>query len=367
MMLMAVDHCAYFVAKAHPAEFWGFALPQHADWVSFMTRWITHLCAPGFFLLMGAGIALLTASRTATGWSTGRIARHLAIRGFILVVIGQTIEVVPWAVAFFTTDPSAQAFEVFIPGGGGPLILAFGVLYGLGVSMIVCGLLIRMPTWALAAAGAVAIFLTQWFLPGPEAVGELFSPWLRALLVPGQTDFMLVMYPVVPWLGIALWGMALGNLLARDSEKGYRTAAFAGISLLALFVVVRVAGAFGNFHAWEGDGFMSFLHVTKYPPSLAFVSVTVGVNLLLLVLFDRWQRAFERRASAVLVFGRTALFFYVLHLYVYLVLGIPFSEGTGYGLLYVMWAVGLVILYWPCRWYTQFKTARPPESVWRLF
>ena len=240
MMLMAVDHCAYFVAKAHPAEFWGFALPQHADWVSFMTRWITHLCAPGFFLLMGAGIALLTSSRTAAGWSTGRIARHLAIRGFILVVIGQTIEVVPWAVAFFTTDPSAQAFEVFIPGGGGPLILAFGVLYGLGVSMIVCGLLIRMPTWALAAAGAVAIFLTQWFLPGPEAVGELFSPWLRALLIPGQTDFMLVMYPVVPWLGIALWGMALGNLLARDSEKGYRTAAFAGISLLALFIVVRV-------------------------------------------------------------------------------------------------------------------------------
>ena len=93
MILMALDHCAYFVAKAHPSEFWGFALPAHDGWISFLTRWITHLCAPGFFLLMGAGIALLGASRTRSGWSTGRIARHLAVRGFILVIIGQTIEV----------------------------------------------------------------------------------------------------------------------------------------------------------------------------------------------------------------------------------------------------------------------------------
>ncbi len=367
MILMALDHCAYFVAKAHPSEFWGYALPEHANWITFLTRWITHLCAPGFFLLMGAGIALLGASRTRSGWTTSRIARHLAIRGFVLVLIGQTIELVPWAIAFFTTEPSAQAFEVFIPGGGGPLILAFGVLYGLGVSMIVCGLLVRLPTWTLATLGAAAILLTQTLMPDAEAVGELFSPWLRALLIPGQTDFILVMYPVIPWVGIALLGMALGNVLAEDSDKGYRVAAFTGASLVGLFVVIRLGGAFGNFHVWDGDGLMTFLHVTKYPPSLAFISATIGINLLLLVLFNRWQPFFERRGTAVLVFGRTALFFYVLHLYVYLVLGLPFSRGTGYGMLYLMWAAGLVILYWPCLWYTRFKTAKPAESFWRLF
>ena len=367
MILMALDHCAYFVAKAHPAEFWGYGLPEHAGWVSFMTRWITHLCAPGFFLLMGMGIALLGVSRTRAGWGTARIARHLAIRGFLLVLIGQTIEVVPWAIAFFTTDPSAQAFEVLLPGGGGPPMLALGVLYGLGVSMIVCGALVRLPTWALALAGMSAIILTQMLVPGAEAAGDLFSPWLRLLFIPGQTDFVIVMYPVVPWIGMALIGMALGNVFAVDSGRGYRVAAIGGASLIVLFLVVRFVGAFGNIHPWDGEGLMSLLHVTKYPPSLAFVSVTIGVDLLLLVLFNRWQMFFERRGAAVLVFGRTALFFYVLHLYVYMLVGLPFSSGTGYGLLYVMWVVGLVLLYWPCVWYMRFKSAKPADSVWRLF
>jgi uncharacterized membrane protein len=367
MILMALDHCAYFVAKAHPGEFWGHALPEHASWVSFMTRWITHLCAPGFFLLMGLGIALLGASRRRSGWSTARISWHLAVRGFILVLIGQTIEVVPWAISFLTTDPSVQAFEVSIPGGGGPPMLALGVLYGLGASMIICGLLVRLPSWALATAGTVAILLTQALVPGPLAVGDLFSPWLRLLLIPGHTDFILVMYPVLPWIGLTLVGMALGNVFAQDSAKGYRVAAIGGVSLIVLFLIVRLGGAFGNFHAWDGDGLMSLLHVTKYPPSLAFVSAMIGIDLLLLVLLNRWSRVFERRATAVLAFGRTALFFYVLHLYVYMLMGLPFSSGTGYGLLYVIWVVGLVILYWPCVWYMRFKSVKPAESLWRLF
>ncbi len=367
MILMAIDHCAYFVARAHPSEFWGVALPQHASWLSFMTRWITHLCAPGFFLLMGAGIALLTASRTRSGWSTGKIARHLAVRGAVLVLVGQTIEVVPWAIAFFTTDPSALAFQTIMPGGGGQIMLGLGVLYGLGVSMIVCSVLVRLPTWVLAVAGAAAIMATQVLMPGPGSVAELFSPWLRALLIPGHTDFIFVLYPVIPWIGITLLGMALGNVLSLDSDRGFRFASLGGASLLVLFIIVRLGGGFGSIHLWDGSTLMSFLHVTKYPPSLAFVSVTIGVNLLLLAAFNRWQHAFEKRASAVLVFGRTALFFYVLHLYVYLVLGLPFPHGTGYGLLYVMWVVGLVMLYWPCLWYTRFKAATAPQSLWRLF
>ncbi len=367
MILMALDHTAFFVAKRHPAEFWGVAMPVYDGWLPFLTRFLTHLCAPGFFFLMGAGIVLLTASRDRSGWTTGRISRHLAIRGFVLILVGQTVELVPWIVGAFVPEPSAFVFEVVAPGGGGMMMMVLGVLYGLGASMIVCSLLIRAPSWLLMTLGVAAVMVTQVVTPGPESVSVLYAPWIRALLIPGHTDFIYVLYPVIPWLGLTLFGMGLGRLLMHDRVIAYRVAALTGMALLALFFVARAAGGFGNFHPYDGSGAIGFLNVTKYPPSLAFVTVTLGLNLLLLALFEQISAVFERFGEAVLVFGKTALFFYIVHLYLYAILGLPFRTGTGYGLLYLAWAIGLVMLYWPCRWYLGFKRAKPPSSIWRLF
>ena len=93
VVLMAIDHARAFIARNHPSEFWGTPLPDYqGDWLAFMTRLVTHLCAPGFMFLMGAGAALFAASRALTGWSPVRIAGQLALRGLVLIVVGQLLE-----------------------------------------------------------------------------------------------------------------------------------------------------------------------------------------------------------------------------------------------------------------------------------
>jgi hypothetical protein len=107
--------------------------------------------------------------------------------------------------------------------------------------------------------------------------------------------------------------------------------------------------------------------VTKYPPSLSFITLTLGIDLLLLSAFAGLSQQLMHWGRPLLVFGRTALFFYLLHLYVYLVWGLAFPNGSSTTLMYAMWLVGLLILYPLCLWYAAFRQKKPLESVWRFF
>lgn len=367
MVLMAIDHAAFFVAKRHPGEFWGLPLPQHPNWLSFMTRHISHLCAPGFFLLMGAGIVLFSDSRRRLGWSEARIARHFVVRGAVLLLVQQLIENPAWIIGSLVPNPEAWYFPPAMPGDGGLPMLAFAVLTALGCSLILVGLMQRLPGVVLGLSGVVAIVASQLAVPGSEMVTEPFSPLLRFTFIPGSTGILMVMYPIVPWLGAALLGAALGKALFNDRDRALKFIPLAGLGLVALFLVLRFLGGFGNTHPWSGAGAMDFLNMTKYPPSIVFLSFAIGTNLLLIGMFERLTPIVERYGGWLLTFGRTALFFYILHIWLYMLLGLPFRDGTGFGLLYLMWAIGLLILLPLCTRYERFKAGKPPESVWRLF
>jgi uncharacterized membrane protein len=359
MIFMALDHASYFLARVHPADWWGIPLQRYPSSLAFLTRFVTHPCAPGFFLLLGLSMVFFAESRRRLGWSDGRIRRYFLWRGLVLIGLQLFAENIAWALV---------PLQETVPGKTGPLLIFLGVLYALGLSMIICGWLLRLRPSILMGAGVAAVLMTQFLTPGAESVSRLYNPLLRAILIPGQTGFLRVKYPVIPWLGVALLGMALGRKMARDPRRAFRLAFLLGAGALALFSIVRFIGwPVGDFHPPAGPGWIAFLNLTKYPPSLAFILLTLGIDLLLLGLLSRKEEILERWGKPLLVFGRTALFFYIVHLYVYGLTGLAFPKGIPFGWMYLFWLGGLVPLYFLCSWYARFRARKGPESVWRMF
>jgi len=362
MMLMAIDHASYFIAKVHPSEFWGIALPQHLGILPFLTRWITHICAPGFFFLMGAGMILFAASRCKAGWTENKIMRFFITRGLFLIILQLLVENPAWLLG--TISNGLKMMEP--PGGGEGVILHFGVLYGLGSNMIIFALLLRANAALIAFLSIISIIATQWLTPGASQASVLYTPLLRLILIPGHTGIWQSFYPLIPWLGITGFGIIFGKLLLKNREKLFQYTLIVGMIFLIIFLFIRWIGGFGNFHVWN-NGWIAFLNVTKYPPSLSFILLTLGINLLLLFLFSRIEQALPRIGQPLLIFGRSALFFYVVHLYLYATIGFAFPNGTSYQLMYLFWFIGLLILFPLCLWYGKFKRKKPIESVWRFF
>jgi uncharacterized membrane protein len=363
MVLMAIDHISYFVARVHPSEYWGLALPQYSDILAFLTRFLTHPCAPGFFFIMGTGMILFASSRRKIGWSEGRIRRFFLLRGLMLIGLELMIINVAWLLGLIS---SRVDFFKPGPGGGGDLALVFLVLSALGFSMIFSSLLLRTGPAITIAVGFGATLATQLLIPSAENVHVLYSPLIRLLMIPGQTGFMSVMYSIIPWLGICCLGMGFGSILIKNRKRAFQMALYTGIVFLLLFFVVRSLGGFGNFHPPEA-GTIGFLNVTKYPPSLSFVFLMIGINLLFLVLFEKAGPGLQKWGKPLLIYGNTALFFYVLHMYMLAALSFAFPYGTKIPLLYPFWLLLLVLLYPMCKWYGNFKRQTPPESVWRFF
>lgn len=363
MILMAVDHASFFIGHKHPAEFWGQPLPEYASALPFLTRFVTHFCAPGFFFLMGIGMMLFAASRRQLGWTDSAIRKHFLTRGALLIVLQLFIENPAWVLG-----PAAE-LGTKSPGGGSEVLLHFGVLYGLGASMIACAFLLRLNAIFLTVISLLAILLTQALIPGPDKVAELYSPLSRLLLIPGHTNIVQVFYPLLPWLGLAVFGLIFARWILANPAAIPRKAALIGAGFLLLFLLVRLTAGFGNIHPVNNATWIAFLNVTKYPPSLAYILLTLGVDLLLLALFARIVTILQRWAKPLLVFGQTALFFYLVHLYLYAVMGLTItpSGGTSLGWMYAYWSGGLVLLYLLCVRYRNFKQSTAPNSVWRFF
>jgi hypothetical protein len=112
---------------------------------------------------------------------------------------------------------------------------------------------------------------------------------------------------------------------------------------------------------------MDFFNLTKYPPSLEFMLLTLGVDLLLVFLLSKVETQLQSWGTFLVLFGSTALFFYIAHLYLYALMGLAFPNGTSFGLMYCLWFAGLVLLYPLCLWYRRFKEQKLPDSVWRFF
>jgi len=358
---MALDHASYFIARVHPLEIWSTPPPYYADTVAFLTRWLTHLCAPGFFMLMGIGIVYFAESRVAAGWTAGRLTRFLATRGAVLLVVQHLFENPAWLMGIVSADPAVEATMPSVPGPGGEVMLAFAVLSALGVAMMAGSVLWRAPQWVLVAVGVVTLMASRSMTPMPSAALDPQSAWMHLLFVPGHTGVLQNLYPWVPWLFPMMVGLLVARTIRIDANWMRRAIPSLGAWLLVVFVVSRWVG-------WDPhppqDGVIGWLTVTKYPPSLAFFTLMLGINLLLLSALARWP---ARWLAPLEVFGRTPFFFYLAHLWLFSALSWFFPMGTSFAVMYVVWAAVVAALYPMCVRYAQFKFAKPAPSLWRLF
>jgi uncharacterized membrane protein len=362
MILMAIDHANYFVARMHPTgEFWGVPLPQYNDLFEFLTRFVTHLCAPGFFFLMGVGMVLFTNSRRSLGWTDGRILRHFLSRGLILIGFQFFFENTAWVMGpVYSFNP---------PGGGDSVWLHFGVLSALGSTMIIGALFLRSKPFVLVWISSAIIFGSQFLIPGSNQASHLYAPLLRILYIPGRTGIFQAFYPIIPWLGIVIFGLIFGKWLLHNKSQAYRWSFILGGIFLLVFIVLRTIGGFGNTHPPVNSSLVSYLNITKYPPSVVFTFLTLGLCLTFIGIFSRVRSTLEHLGKPLLVFGRSALFFYITHLYLFAFIGLFFASGGGTGLaiMYPIWFVALVILYFLCLWYGNFKKRKSADSIWRIF
>jgi uncharacterized membrane protein len=367
MVLMAIDHASYFIARVHSGEFWGTALPVYSTAFWFWTRGITHLCAPGFFFLMGIGMILFADARLKAGWEEGRITRFFVIRGLLLILLQLLVEDPAWILGDLSVNPGVMVIRGGgVPGGGTRGMLYLGVLFALGGAMVFWAFVRRAPLWLIGVISLASAVATQLVTPGPDHTGALYSPLVRMLVIPGHTNILFVFYPVMPWLGATGMGLLFGKLLERDADRAGRVAGWTGLGFLVVFVVLRATGGFGNLNGVPA-GAMGFLNVTKYPPSLSFLTVTLGINLILVALWRWIEPRLQNVYHPLLVFGRVALFFYLVHLWVYGLLGLFFTGGSSLVTMYVFWLLGLLILYPLCYRYNRFKHRKPLTSLWRFF
>jgi len=257
MVLMAIDHASYFIARVHSAEFWGIALPVYPNALWFWTRWITHLCAPGFFFLMGIGMALLIDARRQAGWEEGRITRFFVIRGLLLIFLQLFVEDPAWILGHLSGNTGVMVIRGGVPGGGTQGLIYLGVLFALGGVMIFWGFMRRVPLGFIGLISLVAVLVTQFVTPGPDQTATLYPPLLRLLMVPGRTNLWLIPYPVVPWLGATGLGLLFGEFMKRDTHRAARLAGWTGLGFLVLFVIVRITGGFGTLNE-VAAGWMGF-------------------------------------------------------------------------------------------------------------
>lgn len=358
MVLMALDHVRDYVTNLRfPPE--DLARGTAA---LFATRWVTHFCAPAFFLLAGFGIGIAM----ERGKNPRELSRYLVIRGGWLVILELTITSLGWR---FGLD----------------LLPFFGiVLWALGWSMVIMGLLVFLPR-ALVAVIALSAIAGHNLLDGirPDAWGSFAWLW-HVLHVPGFAlpGRLLIAYPLIPWFAVMALGFALAPLYSWPADRRRRFLIYAGVAATAAFVALRWMNGYGNPRPWEPQRSpaltaAAFLNVLKYPPSLQFLLMTLGPVMVALALTERVR---GRVADWLSVYGRVPLFFYTAHIFVAHLAGVALALMQGFGLrripvvhdpaavpdaygvglpgVYLAWAIVVVLMYWPCRWYARLKAER---------
>jgi len=353
VVLMALDHANYFVARAHsPGEYWGGVFPAYATAAVFLARLVTHPAAPGFFFLMGTGMALFASRRAEQGWAARRIRCRLLLRGALLIGLQLLIVNRAWELT---------------PGGWG-LRIYIGVLTALGAAMLVAAWLLDVKPLLLLIPASGLLIATELLTPGVSRWADPFHPILRLLLIPGGTRALWVNYPLLPWLGLTLFGLAFGGWLNRDPTGARRGTLWIGLGALAVFVLLRLGNGFGNIRTRSDGGWIGFLNVVKYPPSLTFVLLTVGFSLVVLRLLFLIEEGTSSSWDPLLVYGSTPLFFYMLHLFLYAGIGRLFAPGgTSAGGMLLYWLLGLAVLYPACVGFRALKRRQNSRSPLRLF
>src|SRR5262245_45322114 len=390
MILMAIDHVRVY--SGLPA---GGPTPG-----IFLTRWVTHFVAPAFIFL--AGTSAFLHGRKFSG--TGALARFLLTRGLWLVLLELTALRVAWTFNF----------------DFGHYLLA-GVIWVIGWCMVLLAGLIFLPTWAVTAFGLALVLghnildaFSQTLYPMME---KSSWGWLMQVLYFGgpiqlgeHGPTLFVLYSIVPWIGVMALGYAFGRVVIMDAGRRRRICLTLGTAAIALFLVLRGFNLYGDPRPWvkpkpnhptaqtqqssgqasqaapspaprrpQAPAWISFLNTTKYPASLLFLLMTLGPMFLVFPFLETAGRVF----GVVTTFGRVPFFYYVLHIPLIHLAAIFVSMARsgsvspwlflnhpgmippappGYvwslGLLYLVWAIVVAVLYFPCRWFAGLKQRR---------
>src|SRR5271166_6615251 len=358
IVLMALDHTRDFFGASGPNP------RDITDPALFLTRWVTHFCAPTFILLAGVS-AYLYGNRKR---STGQLSGFLLTRGLWLVFIELTLVRFGWTLTF--------DLKLFFAG----------VIWVIGASMIVLAGLVYLPQRAIAAMALIMIAGHN-LLDGvrAERFGNLGWLWdflhQPALLHMGAQSEFLVVYTLVPWAGVMAMGYAMGPVFKLDPGARRHLLLWAGTALIACFILLRATNLYGDPAPWgvEETSFgtlLSFINCEKYPPSLLYLMMTLGPALVLLALFEHVH---GRMADWLTTFGRVPFLFYVVHLPVIHALAVglawltvgdagfmfghavppkPPAYGLGLPGIYAVWLLVLVMLYPLCRWFAALKRGR---------
>jgi len=376
MILMAIDHVRVY--SGLPA---GGPTPG-----IFFTRWITHFCAPAFIFLAGTSIFFYARRHTD-------VPRFLLIRGLWLILLELTVLRLAWTFNF-----DFLHYEMA------------GVIWVIGCCMILMAGLVKLP---LAVTGTIGVIIIAahnlidsrlWQIVEGLNAQKLSGLWkiLYIGFYAGPVQFgqngpnLIVLYSIIPWIGVMAAGYAFGKILSLDPARRMRLCLTIGLSAIALFVVFRGFNLYGDPRPWhmsvtQPDGspgmpaVFSFLNCTKYPASLDFLLMTLGPIIALMPLLENARGAVAR---AVALFGRVPFFFYLLHIPSIHALALVVSRirlghvspwlftnhpmgnpepPDGYiwslPLLYLVWAIAIAILYFPSR---QFANIKATSKAWWL-
>jgi uncharacterized membrane protein len=354
MVLMVVDHASMAFDASHLSEdsaMYAAAATMPLPAAEFLTRWMTHLCAPTFVFLAGTALALSVERRVAKGAAVAGIDRSILTRGAIIALL----------------DPTVVSL------GSGRW--TFQVLFAIGLAMMCMAALRRLPTWALLglplAWFAFGEIVTGWVWhpPGPS------SPLAAFIVGTYGSPTLVIKYPLVPWLATMMLGWVFGRRVVRFGSGASRVEPtkvlmIVGAAALAVFAVVRGVSRYGEMFLYRTDNsWQQWLHVSKYPPSLTYAALELGLLCLILAALMAFEERIGFRPNGpLLVFGQTAMFFYLVHR---LVLEVPatYFGLRGFGDLtttYIVAAVLIVLLYPACRWYRTQK-GKYPDSVLKYF
>ncbi len=363
MVIMALDHTRDFFhydAFLHDPLDWATTTPA-----LYFTRWITHYCAPVFVFLAGTSIFLQHLRKP-----TAALSGFLLKRGLWLLFVEFVIITFAWT--FSWRYPS----------------LIMGVIAAIGFGMIGMSALIRLPYKAILALGVIIVLGHNILDHVPSThqgfVWDLLRNGNFASYPMFASHQLLIIYPILPWLGLMMLGYCAGKFYAPDVEPAHRkrTLLIGGAGLILLFVLLRALNVYGDPDPWAAHATltrtaMAFLDVQKYPPSLLYMCMTIGPALLFLAVAEPLNNGLTR---AISIFGRVPFFYYVLHFYLLHLLllgfflakghslgedtpgaeGLPFlflipGEGVSLTAVYGIW-IGLVLALYPlCRWFNGYK------------
>ncbi len=359
MIIMALDHTRDFF---HITAFTDNPLNLATTTVPlYFTRWITHYCAPTFVFLSGTSAYLSSKNKTRAAASM-----FLIKRGLWLIFI---------EMAVVTLGLTFNPFYNFI---------IWQVIWAIGCSMVLLGLLVRFPFYTVLAIGVILFFGHNMFdfiqLPQTGFAANLMTVLFTSsgsVLPISNTHAIGVFYAILPWTGVMFLGYCAGYWYRKEfsSAKRKQLLLITGIGLIILFIVFRFFNWYGDPTPWDKKHFLSFLNTSKYPPSLLYLSMTLGPALIALAFLENIH---TKLSSVISVYGRVPFFYYLLHFYIIHTLTVILFFASGYttaqivdpqvpflfrpanfgyslGIVYLIWVCIVAALYLPCRWFNKYK------------